>query len=205
MSIRITIDKDILGMDLSSFHDISTMRIQLNTLSQDIRITEISDQSTFDLLLPRKWEEENIYEWNFANFSEKEIDDVDICRLQTNISHNQEMLIDYKITSLRGAVLSSGSMYLEYIPVPDEFILQPAYPNPFNPSTVLRYGLSENVNVKITIYDILGRQVIELVNTEQQVGYHQVIWNGNQNASGLYYVKMTAGNFISTQKLMLVK
>jgi len=202
---EITIDKDILGIDLSSFHDISTMRIQLNTLSPNIRITELSDQSTFDLLLPRKWEEENIYEWNFANFSEKGIEEIDICRLQTNISHNQEMLIDYKITSLSGAVLSSGSMNLDYIPVPDEFVLQPAYPNPFNPATQLKYGLRENVLVMISIYDILGRQVIELVNTEQQAGYHQVIWNGSNNASGLYFVKMTAGSYVNTQKLMLMK
>jgi 5-hydroxyisourate hydrolase-like protein (transthyretin family) len=96
-------------------------------------------------------------------------------------------------------------MMLKYIPVPDEFILQPAYPNPFNPATQLKYGLRENVLVMISIYDILGRQVVELVNTEQQAGYHQVIWDGNHHASGLYFVKMTAGDYISTQKLMLVK
>ena len=69
----------------------------------------------------------------------------------------------------------------------------------------MKYGLRENVLVMISIYDILGRQVIELVNTEQQAGYHTVMWNGNQNASGLYFVKMVAGDYISTQKLMLVK
>ena len=200
-----SIKDDILGIDLSTFHDISTINIQVNTLSPNIHITEVDDQSTFDLSLPRKWEEENIYEWNFANFSKKKIDDVDICRLESNIAHNQEMFIDYKISSLSGAILSSGSMALEYVPVPDKFVLHSAYPNPFNPTTQLKYGLSENVHVKIILYDILGREVVVLVNTDQQAGYHQVIWNGNQNASGLYYVKMTAGNFISTQKLMLVK
>ena len=80
-----------------------------------------------------------------------------------------------------------------------------SYPNPFNPVTQIHYAIPEDIHVELIVYDILSRQVTRLVNTDQQAGYHQVIWNGNQNASGLYYVKMTAGNFISTQKLMLVK
>ena len=48
-------------------------------------------------------------------------------------------------------------------------------------------------------------EIEQLVNTDQQAGYHKAIWNANQNASGLYFVKMTAGSYISTQKLMLVK
>ena len=60
-------------------------------------------------------------------------------------------------------------------------------------------------SLALTVYDILGRQVTKLVNSEQQAGYHKAVWNGNNNASGLYFVKMTAGRYISTQKLMLVK
>jgi hypothetical protein len=200
-----SIKDDLLGIDLSPFHEIATIYIQINTLSPNIQLTEVDDQSTFDLTLPRTWEEENIYEWNFANFSEKEIDDVDICRLESNIAHNQEMLIDYKISSLSGAILSSGSMVLEYAPVPDKFILHSAYPNPFNPTTQLKYGLSKNAHITMTIYDIKGRKIVELINKKQQAGYHTVIWNGNQHASGLYFIKMTAGDYITTQKLMLVK
>ena len=96
-------------------------------------------------------------------------------------------------------------MALEYVPVPDKFILHSAYPNPFNPTTQLKYGLSKNAHVTISIYDIVGRKIVELINNKQQAGYHTVIWNGSQHASGIYFVKMEAGDFISTQKLMLVK
>ena len=94
---------------------------------------------------------------------------------------------------------------VEYIPIPNNFTLSQAYPNPFNPVTQIQYAIPEDIHVELIIYDILGRQIAELVNTKQQAGYHKILWNGNQNASGLYFVKMTAGNYISTQKLMLIK
>ena len=62
-----------------------------------------------------------------------------------------------------------------------------------------------NQFLDLTIYNILGRQVAELVNTDQQAGYHKVVWNGSDNASGLYFVKMVAGEYVNTQKLMLIK
>ena len=89
--------------------------------------------------------------------------------------------------------------------IPDDFALSQAYPNPFNPVTQIQYALPEDIHVELIVYDILGRQVAELINTDQQAGYHKAVWNGNNNASGLYFVKMTAGSYIRTQKLMLVK
>ena len=85
------------------------------------------------------------------------------------------------------------------------FNLTNVYPNPFNPVTQIQYALPEDIHVELIIYDILGRQVTELINTDQQAGYYQATWNGDQNSSGLYFVKMVAGDYISTQKLMLVK
>ena len=79
------------------------------------------------------------------------------------------------------------------------------YPNPFNPITQIQYALPKDIHIELIVYDILGRQVAELINTDKQAGYYQAVWNGSHNASGLYFVKMTAGNYISTQKLMLVK
>ena len=61
--------------------------------------------------------------------------------------------------------------------------------------------ISKNVPVTITIYDIVGKKITELINKKQQAGYHTVMWNGNQNASGIYFLKMEAGDFISIQIL----
>ena len=60
-------------------------------------------------------------------------------------------------------------------------------------------------NVILEVYDINGRIIYELINGNMDAGYHSVIWNADNNASGVYFVKMVAGDFVNTQKLMLVK
>jgi hypothetical protein len=96
------------------------------------------------------------------------------------------------------------------INVPLEFSLSQNYPNPFNPTTLVQYSLKENVNVKITVYDILGRIVKTLVNEYQDAGYRSVMWDGtnsggSQVSTGLYIYKIEAGSFIESKKMLLVK
>ena len=78
-------------------------------------------------------------------------------------------------------------------------------PNPFNPVTNIIYGLSEYTIVQIVIFDLSGKQVELLVNEFQEVGYHSVDWNADNHPSGMYFVKMIAGEYVNTQKLMLIK
>ena len=93
---------------------------------------------------------------------------------------------------------------------PEKFTVKPAYPNPFNPSTTIRYGLNIDSRVTVEIYDILGKLISTLINTEQSQGWHSVIWNGTnkygeQTPAGLYLSKITSGNEVKTAKLMLLK
>ncbi len=80
-----------------------------------------------------------------------------------------------------------------------------AYPNPFNPVTTLRFSLPSEVKVILEIYDINSRLVKEMQRYIMEVGYHSVAWNAQSTASGIYFVKLHAGEFLKTQKLMLVK
>jgi hypothetical protein len=91
------------------------------------------------------------------------------------------------------------------VPVPDVFTLGQNYPNPFNPSTTIRYALPLTAHVKLTIYDILGREIATLVNEEQSAGWKKVQWNGTGYASGIYLYRMIAGRFVETKKFMLLK
>ena len=84
------------------------------------------------------------------------------------------------------------------------------YPNPFNPITTLRYDLPEATNVTITVYDMMGRQVRNLVNTNQNSGYNSVIWNGtNDNgemvSGGMYFYSIKTNTFSQTRKMILLK
>jgi len=96
----------------------------------------------------------------------------------------------------------------EFLPVTHNLFQN--YPNPFNPSTVISYSIPNVSFVSLKIYDILGREVKTLVNKEQNIGIHNVQWNGENNygskvSSGIYLYKIEAGNFIMTKKMLLIK
>ncbi|MCB2199701.1 T9SS type A sorting domain-containing protein [bacterium] len=88
---------------------------------------------------------------------------------------------------------------------PDQFELNPAYPNPFNPSTQLSFRLGAAASVKLTVYDLLGREVATLVNRPMAAGQHQVTFLADDLASGVYFVRLTSGDLARTQKIMLMK
>ena len=88
---------------------------------------------------------------------------------------------------------------------PVAFMLNSVYPNPFNPSTTVSYSIEKNINVNISIYNMSGQKVSELVNANQAKGDYSITWDANNQPSGLYFVRLSAGNQISSQKIMLVK
>ena len=90
-------------------------------------------------------------------------------------------------------------------PLPTEVSLNGTYPNPFNPSTNISFSLPAEMHVNLAVYDISGRLVAELMNEVKSASDHSVVWNAIDNSSGVYFVKLTAGNSVNTQKIMLIK
>jgi hypothetical protein len=96
-------------------------------------------------------------------------------------------------------------------PIPTSFVLEHAYPNPFNPTTTIRYQIPVPGLVEIVVFDMLGRQVAELAAGNYEPGYYSVQWNASSLASGVYVARMMvldgAGNiaFRQTAKLLLAK
>ena len=90
--------------------------------------------------------------------------------------------------------------------IPEEFGLNEVYPNPFNPVTSIQFSIAEKSSVSVQIFDMQGRIVDTIVSdVEFKAGYHQVQWNAEDNSTGIYIVKLSAGANISTRKLMLIK
>jgi len=89
--------------------------------------------------------------------------------------------------------------------IPEDFSIHNIYPNPFNPVTNIIYALPENVNVQIVVFNLSGKKVATLINQFQAPGYHSVNWDADNYPSGVYFVKMAGGDYINTQKLMLIK
>ncbi len=85
------------------------------------------------------------------------------------------------------------------------YALAQNYPNPFNPMTTIQYSLANTGNVSLKVYDILGREVANLVNGRQAAGEYTVQFNAANLASGIYFYRLQAGDFVQTKKMMLVK
>jgi hypothetical protein len=88
---------------------------------------------------------------------------------------------------------------------PINFEINRIYPNPFNPTTTIRYGLNHNANIQVLIYDIQGRVITTLIDGFQTAGYHSIIWDASKFSSGIYFLNMSAGEFAETKKLVLIK
>jgi len=89
--------------------------------------------------------------------------------------------------------------------IPDKYSLEQNYPNPFNPSTKIRYQLPKETKVTIKIYDILGAEVISLVDENKEPGYYEVEFNGIDLSSGIYIYRMIAGDFVAVKKMILLR
>jgi hypothetical protein len=89
--------------------------------------------------------------------------------------------------------------------IPTGYCLNQNYPNPFNPTTTISFHLSSHALVSLKIYDVLGREVANLISTEMEIGDHSVIWDASRMASGTYFYRLQSGSFIETKKLLLLK
>jgi hypothetical protein len=89
--------------------------------------------------------------------------------------------------------------------LPTEYALRQNYPNPFNPVTTIKYQLPEKANVQLDVFNILGQRVATLVNAEQVAGYYQIPFDAKALSSGIYFYRITAGTFVKSQKMLLMR
>ncbi len=89
--------------------------------------------------------------------------------------------------------------------LPAEFDLTQNYPNPFNPSTTIKFALPVGGVTTLKVYDIAGKEIASLVETDLEAGYHEVNFNASHLSSGVYFYKLTSGSYTEVKKMMLVK
>ena len=89
--------------------------------------------------------------------------------------------------------------------IPKEYQIYQNYPNPFNPTTNIKFDVPKSSIVKIKVYDVTGKKISELVNQEMAPGVYNIDWNGTGYASGIYFYKITAGDFTKVMKMLLIK
>jgi len=132
-----------------------------------------------------------------------------------NVRYKVKAVDNYNMSSVYSDFVSTQTLKVrsnngdnfrvENSDLPKSFYLNQNYPNPFNPVTNIKYDLPKDVFVKIKIYDLLGREIKTLVNEFKQAGSYLVSFNGSEFASGIYFYKIQAGNFIQVKRMMLIK
>jgi len=108
-------------------------------------------------------------------------------------------------SGLFNAQESSTKIVDEELPIPAKFHLENNYPNPFNPTTTIEYSIPEDSDVTISIYDLNGKLIQTLVDDNKTAGFHKTIWNATNTSSGVYFYKITAGDFTAVKKCVLMK
>jgi hypothetical protein len=88
---------------------------------------------------------------------------------------------------------------------PNKFWLEQNFPNPFNPSTKIQYNLPIATDVKLIVYDVLGRELAKLVDANRAAGTHEVVFDATNLSSGFYFYKLIAGGFVATREMLLMK
>jgi hypothetical protein len=91
------------------------------------------------------------------------------------------------------------------VSAPDEFALAQNYPNPFNPSTQIVFQLKEDIQVNLTVFDLLGREVAQVVDAEMKAGTHKITFDAKELSAGVYFYSLSAGSFHAMKKMTLIK
>ena len=127
-----------------------------------------------------------------------------------NIGNVEADTIEFVITDNKSVYLTK-QFILQYS-VPTEYKLEQNFPNPFNPTTKIRFSIPnvtlsevEGSRVQLKIYDILGNEVTTLVNEQKEPGYYEVDFSASRYASGVYIYRLQSGSFVSTKKMMVLK
>ena len=151
----------------------------------------------------------NIKAYTFASLGES-IDSVFSINLNLNTKRDYHQNIQARFYDNEGKEILHGSTVLKITPIPNHYALSQNYPNPFNPFTSIQFELPEEAYTQIAIYDLLGREMIKLVNDRFSAGYHEVTWNGKDSfgrtiPSGMYLYRMETNSFTNTKKLVFLK
>jgi len=194
----------------------SPLPVELTTFTAEIKGTNVllnwktaTEVDNYGFEIERsnvKREMSNEYEWEKIGFAEghgNSNSPKDYSYLDKKPFGGSKFKYRLKQVDTDGKFEYSDEIEVEVVPT--EFVLYQNYPNPFNPTTKIRYQLPRESKVILKIYDILGAEVITLLNARKEPGVYEVDFNAANLPSGIYFYKLTAGSFTDSKKMILLK
>ena len=207
-------------VDVATTYSGGQLRIQLpeNTSAGQIIFTDLNydminvsgvSSSAQQLVLVNEDSVIGVKAYTFGSFGGA-LDSVFVINVNLNTETDYNQRIQIRFYDQEGKEILAGIALLKITPVPARYALGQNYPNPFNPTTTIRFELPEDTHTRIAIYDLLGREIVQLANRPIRAGYHQVVWQGrdtfgNAVPSGMYFYRMEANGFSSTRKMVFLK
>ena len=205
--IQFLIDDEVLPIRLASFAAMGT-----NEGSVRLEWTTLSETNNYGFYVERKRAADSGYQTLPGGFVPGRGTSItpfnyvytDACALPGEYSYRlRQVDLDGTVRfsdAVRVTVTAAGGE-----DVPGTYSLSQNFPNPFNPSTVIRYALTGSAFVNLTVFNGLGERVATLVNGEQGAGYHEITFDASGFASGVYYYRVTAGEYTQTRKMVLTR
>ena len=182
------------------------LRMSVNQISSDSRSYPIIPTSKPGLLIARMKLETSADKFSKEDFDLKWSSDENNFKTKIVAFKNDKLA---EVTDINNHIIESdnnGNTEVENVTeLPTEFSLLQNYPNPFNPSTNLEFGISNLEFVSLKIYDVTGKEVMTLVNETKPAGRYMVKFDGSNLGSGVYFYKITAGNFSDVKRMFLIK
>jgi hypothetical protein len=163
-------------------------------------------ETLIDTVITSRQSRNTFVEWIIpAEFGFAELNDA---RIYVHIDPENQINNEiHNNNNIGWAPVISGTVtgVIERPEIPDQFVLHHSYPNPFNPAATIRYALPENTTVRLEVYNVLGQVVEVLVDEMQHAGVHEVQFNASHLASGMYIYRITAGAFVESKRMLLLK
>jgi hypothetical protein len=131
-----------------------------------------------------------------------DVDEILLNKDTINVSSSEgDFLITFFILG-KGTITAIEQNSIE---TPNQYELYQNFPNPFNPSTKIRYSVPQSSTIVIKVFDILGNEIETLVDEEKFIGTYELTWNAERLPSGIYFYKLQSGSFVETKKMVLMK
>ena len=187
-----------------------TVQIVLGYPKESKKVNRSDDITTVDMVLLSYHQEETGRLLIEKAFMKDEMEKQVAFKIASLDREDVFVNVDYIAFDRDNNILASGVTAVDVLAVPAEYALHQNYPNPFNPFTRIMYDLPENDLTRLVVYDMLGREVITLVDEIKTAGYHTIVWNGHDNmgrqvSAGVYFYQIRSGENIQTKKMMFLK
>ena len=182
-----------------------------NIVSFRVELIDAQTEQVIGVYDEVEFSESNVFQYNNVGYQVNTNGiGTRLVKLRLNVSNTDS--VHYSITDRRSDEMFLGkrgtnrtTIEFRGSNIVTDYALAQNFPNPFNPTTTINYAIPKSGNVTLKVYDILGKEVVTLVNNHQESGRYSLNFDGSKLASGMYIYKLTSGSFSQVRKMMLLK